>query len=168
MVSANFIKELIRICRQVTDPSLMCNPEESLFTIIICDNSRSGNDIECSYSKTVGVGESRTLSQTEREQMTFSAELGFTVEAGIFGLKTTMSTKLGFSKLVGYEWSESDTNTWTEAETVSASISVKPYTVSKLEQLVGKCSFYGASTIYFKQTDIDPNGVETVRVFENL
>ncbi|ODM90051.1 hypothetical protein Ocin01_16631 [Orchesella cincta] len=160
------IKEWSWMCDNVLDPTEMCEPQESLGLVLQCDNSESGNELECSYSKTIGVGVSTTITETERQEMTFSAEFGYSIENGIPGLSASMSASLGFSELVGYEWSRSDTTTWTEETTVQATMKVRPYAHSKLEQLVGKCSFYGTSVNFFKQTDINvTSGEETISYF---
>ncbi|ODM86538.1 hypothetical protein Ocin01_20144, partial [Orchesella cincta] len=130
------IKEVGWFCSKVLDPTSMCEPQESLGLILHCDNSESGNEMECSYAKTVGVGQSKTMTETERQEMTFSAEFGYSIESGIPGLSATMSASLGYSELVGYEWSQSDTTTWTEETTITATIKVRPYSHSKLEQLI--------------------------------
>ncbi|ODM97067.1 Liver carboxylesterase [Orchesella cincta] len=130
------IKEANYWCTEVTDPTSMCEPQELLGMVIQCDNSDSSNEMECSYSKTIGVSESKTMTETERKEMTFSMEFGFTIEAGISGFSASMSTTIGQSELVGYEWSQSDTTTWTEETTVTATIKVKPHTHSRLDQLI--------------------------------
>ncbi|ODM90050.1 hypothetical protein Ocin01_16632 [Orchesella cincta] len=130
------IKQWGWMCDSVLDPTEMCEPQEFLGFVLQCDNSESGNELECSYSKTIGVGVSTTITETERQGMTFYKEFGYTVETGIPGLSASMSASLGLSELVGYEWSRSDTSTWTKETTVQATMKVRPYAHSKLEQLV--------------------------------
>jgi len=164
---AGVIKDFGVACSKVPDPSTLCEPEESLRMIIQCDNTGSDNEMECSYSHTVGVGYSKTMSETERKESEFYDEFGYSITAGIPQLSVSMSRTLGNSELVGHEWSESDTSTWTEETTISATIKVRPRSHSKLEQLVGKCSFLGASVNYFRQTDVTPSGNTTVTYFKS-
>lgn len=159
------IKEVGLRCSRIPDPSKLCEPLETLGVIVQCDNTGSGNEMECSYSQTIGFGQSRTLTETERKEESFYTEFGFTYGVTMPTLAVSMSATLGHSELVGYEWSASDSTTWSLETTVEAKILVKPGVHSKLEQLTGKCSFYGTSVNFFKQTDINSTGVESVRYF---
>lgn len=137
----NTIKRSTPVCKDVPNPSDLCDPNESMRFVYLCDNSQSGNEMECSYSSTVGVGVSNTTTVGERQEYTFYREYGYTIGGTLYGLSASMSYKLGESELVAYEWSQSDTSTWKLEETVSVKTILRPYSITRVEQLSGKCSF---------------------------
>jgi len=149
------IKKIESVCRKVPDPATLCDPKENLELVYSCDNSESGDELTCTYTTKIGTAKTIDISESAKAEFGFHEEVGYKLEAGLPGLKMNYELKIGASQLVGYNWGRSDKETFSSETTFSAAVKVRPYSHSKLEQLVGECSFISTRAKYFKNTQVN-------------
>ncbi|CAG7643242.1 unnamed protein product [Allacma fusca] len=159
---SNVIKEIQPICRFVENPAKLCTPADGYEPVVVCDNRLGFTSTTCQYGVTEGVGITKTLTDKQSLSLNFYGEFGIGAGASAGdALKATFAAKLGFSKTTDFDWSQSSSSTWTEQTSVQVSIQTPPGVITRLEQVIGKCSFYEVDVNYFKRIDTRGNGTST-------
>ncbi|CAG7716651.1 unnamed protein product, partial [Allacma fusca] len=87
----------------------------------------------------------------------FYGEFGFGGSAGQ-ALSVTFAGKLGLSVTTKFDWSKAVSSTWNEQTTVQVSVTTPPKVITRLEQVVGHCSFYNVYVNFFRRIDTQGNG----------
>ncbi|CAG7785623.1 unnamed protein product [Allacma fusca] len=161
---SKLIKKMEIQCRKVPTPALNCTPTETFQSVSVCDNSSGLQDMVCKFIQTVGIQVSQSATKSEKKAFRFYSDWELSTSGGLLGssLQAVFSAKIGPSQESSYNWSSTTSSTWTELTSVEVSTSTPPGVITRLEQLIGQCSFYNVNVNYFKQIDISPNSTSRV------
>jgi len=120
-----------------TNAALTCTPTEEYKEIKVCNNTSKGN-MECQHAVTQGM--------ELGESVTHGKSISDTVERSVgLAIKGMFSAGLQFSTTTTYDWSKSDSKTFSRTTTESTTCHVPSYTSVKLIQVVGRC---GDTVVY--------------------
>jgi len=120
-----------------TNKALRCKPTEEYKEITECINPSKGNMV-CQHAVTKGM----ELGQS----VTHGRSISHTVEASLgLEIKKIFSVGLKYSRTTTYDWSKSDSSTFSKTTTQTTTCNVPSYTTIKLIQVVGRC---GDTVVY--------------------
>jgi len=145
-------------CCDVGDPTKLCDPEDFFEPILICDNLEALAPTTCTYSETVGIGNSTSSGEGGSTERTFYSEMGFNFGASGFGLSANFHAKLGESNTTGFNWNTASSQTWNQQVSTTVEMTVPPCMKSELLQVVGECSFFSVHARVYKRVDTTCNG----------
>ena len=115
-----------------------------------CDGTDLEVAGECSYTKSIGT----TYTTETSEHMSISSEIYSEIQAGMFGIMST----LGASTSTGYDWTEVSSETMAEEESFDVVGVVPPGQILNVEQVVGYCDGNTAKTEVFRLSHTDGEG----------
>ncbi|CAG7785789.1 unnamed protein product [Allacma fusca] len=152
------IKKMELECHKVHTPALNCTPTETFQSVSVCDNSAGLEDMVCKFSQTIGIQVSQSSTKAEKKAHRFYSDFELNASGGLGSiLQASFSTKIGFSQESHYNWVSTTSSIWNKVTQVEVSTSTPPGVITRLEQLVGKCSFYNVDVNYFKRIDFFSN-----------
>jgi hypothetical protein len=84
-------------------------------------------DTTCSYTKRVGTTSTKSKSNTKTQETSSNQDL------------TISFIKLGFSQTTGYNWAETNEESFQKEATTELSVIVPAGVIQTIQQVVGKC-----------------------------
>jgi len=136
-------------CCKVPNPALTCTPYDTWELIQECNNFDSATASKCSYVRQVGL----VRANTESSEYDFNENIGYSLYEDIFwaidGLGLTFR-KLGVSEETGYDWTKSNSEMFELSTSEVVEYEVPGTFLTKIYQVVGKCSYLNVKTPTFK------------------
>ena len=87
---------------------------------------------ECWFQLTLGT----TWSESTSNSFGIDAGVKYSISAGLWNI---FSNELEVSASTGYDWTQTNTVTQSDAETYTVKVTVGPGTTAIIEQVVGRC-----------------------------
>lgn len=130
------------ICSEVPNIAALCRAEEKRELLSVSPSK--------SIIKKVGVGLTRTLSETETIEYRFYSNFELEIE---YTLSTNFKDHIGKSSQTNYDWRSAPKSTWQTEQNVTIDIETSSECETEFYEVIGKCSYFNIRPYHLERVD---------------
>ena len=141
-------------CCKIKNPASTCTPSDSWMPIQECQNQMSNSNFNCEFELKVGISVSDKTVKGSTLETQASASLETSVEGTSGALSASFKASVGYSRTTGYNWQQSQSDTWNTETTRRLKVEIKPGRSVVVEQVVGSCGAFSVGAPIYRTREI--------------